>query len=373
MNNIEKLEAFMKGESLSEVNISCIDDVEMIPVKWLWPDRIARGKITVIAGHPGLGKSQITAALSAVVSQSLPWPDGHASIEAGNAIILSSEDDVADTIKPRLVAAGANLKRCHILEGVKSSQSDGKCGVRAFDLSRDIEKLGAAVEKIGNVRLVIIDPISAYLGTTDSHNNAEIRGLLAPLSNMAAQHGFSVVLVTHLNKSKDGDIMTRITGSMGLIAAARAGFLVVKDEQNPDIRYFIPVKNNIGNDKDGFAFRIASMNLQEGIKTSKVEWLPGSVAAQKILYPESPAKHEGIKEFLQELLSNCEIPATTVFEQGQKKGYNETALHRASTKLGVIKRKAGMSNGWLWSLRKDFEGIEDCEGNTVIPGMPAPR
>src|SRR5690606_21177865 len=139
---------------------------------------------TVIAGNPGLGKSQITAWLAARVTKGSSWPDSHEITRLGDVLFLSAEDDAADTIKPRLVAADADVARCHILQAVTT-----KSGKRGFDLSQDMERISNAVRSMqGNVRLVVIDPISAYLGRVDGNNNSEVRGLMMQLKDMAEEH-----------------------------------------------------------------------------------------------------------------------------------------------------------------------------------------
>jgi len=341
-----------------------MENIEMKHINWLWPERIACGKLTVIAGNPGLGKSQITAAFAAIVSKSLAWPDTDIPTDAGNVIILSAEDDPSDTIKPRLIAAGANLKRCHVLQEVRTFK-EGKEGIRTFNLTLDVERLGVEIKKIGNVRLVIIDPISAYLGDTDSHNNSDMRGLLAPLSAMAAACGVAIILVTHLNKSKDQDVLLRVIGSIGLIAAARSGYAVVKDREKSEIRYFVPIKNNIGNDKDGFSFHIQPMTLRGDIETSKILWHEGLVNAHKILYsdPErKPTATTGAAEFLRELLSDKTMLKADIEEQAEGAGYNKSALQRAKNRLGIKHRKRGFNGGWEWYFPScSPEGVEDAE------------
>ena len=363
MKNLEVLD--IQKRDTSELEVICMDNVEMKPINWLWPKRIACGKLTVIAGNPGLGKSQITASFSAIVSKPLAWPDIiDVFSDAGNVIILSAEDDPGDTIKPRLIAAGADLKRCHVLQAVKTFK-DGKEGERTFDLTRDVGRLGTEIKKIGNVRLAIIDPISAYLGNTDSHNNADMRGLLAPLSVMAAAQDVAILLVTHFNKSKEQEPIGRVIGSIGLIAAARSGYAVVQDNQKPEIRYFVPIKNNIGNDKDGFSFHIQPVTLPKGIETSKILWHEGLVNAHKILYPvpeKKPTATTGAAEFLRELLSDKTMLKADIEEQAEGAGYNKSALQRAKNRLGIKHRKRGFNEGWEWYFPScSLEGVEDAE------------
>ena len=379
----EAINGAKEAPEFNEVEMICMSDIEMKPISWLWYDRIACGKLTVIAGNPGLGKSQLTASLAATVTTGAVWADGSEPTTIGNVIFLSAEDDAADTIKPRLMAAGANTSLCHVLDAVRIKSDSNECTKRSFDLTQDIERLGAAIAKLGNVRMVVIDPISSYLGSTDSHNNADMRGLLAPLSAMAAEHEVAIILLTHLNKSTNQDAIGRVIGSIGLIAAARAGYIVVKDEKAPETRYFIPIKNNIGNDYDGFAFHIEGIELSEGIKTSYVDWHKGVVIAQKILHPEpeeKPTATNGAQDFLRELLSGKPMLAKDVFEQAEAMGYSKAAMQRARIRIGASHRKVGMDGGWEWSLPKpnhygqyseDAEGVEDSNNFSEVSSAEA--
>ena len=163
----------------------CMADVEPQPIDWLWPERIARGKVSMLAGDPGLGKSLITIALATAVSTGAKWPVDGGNAPIGSVVMLSAEDAVADTIRPRLDAAGADCTRIHALQMIRDIDQDGNEFERSFSLARDIENLSTVVDELGNCVLITIDPISAYLGGVDSHRNADVRALLSPLAEMA--------------------------------------------------------------------------------------------------------------------------------------------------------------------------------------------
>jgi hypothetical protein len=209
----------------------CMADVQPEKIEWLWPRRIAVGKQTLIGGEPGLGKSQVTAALAATVTTGGDWPCGEGRAPLGSVIILSAEDDASDTIRPRLDAAGADVNRVHQISAVR--QSDGK-GRRTFNLQADLALLEDAIKRIGDVRLVIIDPVSSYLGKTDSHKNAEVRGTLEPLGDMASRLRVAVVSVTHFSKGANQSAVNSFIGSIAFIAAARAAFIVTRDPDTED-------------------------------------------------------------------------------------------------------------------------------------------
>jgi len=161
--------------------------------------------------------------------------------------------------------------------------------LRSFDLGRVLEKLSLALEQLQDVKLVIIDPITAYLGNNDSNNNAVVRGVLAPLSEALQQSSCAVVLVTHFNKSLTQDPLGKVIGSIGLIAAARSGYAVIKDEADPDRRYLLPIKNNIGEDRFGLEFNIEEAVVAGDITTSRVRWHETLVDGHPLLSPKTPA------------------------------------------------------------------------------------
>lgn len=141
-----------------------LSDIQPKPIRWLWPGRIARGKVCMLAGHPGLGKSQAMISMAAIVSIGGTWPVDRTPCERGSVIILSAEDDAEDTIRPRLEAAGADLKRVFILDAIREPNRDGGLITRPFNLTADIERLSDLARKLGDVGLIDIDPITAYMG-----------------------------------------------------------------------------------------------------------------------------------------------------------------------------------------------------------------
>ena len=184
-------------------------------VDWLWDGRIARGKHCCIAGEPGTGKSQLSIIITAAITTSGSWPCGEGWSPLGNVIILSAEDSAADTIVPRLMAAGADLDRVHIVSAVRNYNGKGQ---RTFNLQTDIELLERNITEIGDVALVIVDPVSSYLGKTDSHKNSEVRGVLEPLSDMADRTRVALLSITHFNKTGANNTTKALHRFIGSIA-----------------------------------------------------------------------------------------------------------------------------------------------------------
>ncbi len=327
-----------------------LSGVEPQLIRWLWAQRIARGKLTLVFGEPGLGKSFFSIYLIARTTSGGEWPDGTEVTDTGSAIIISAEDDLADTIRPRLDAAGADVSKVVALEAVRSIGADGRTAERSFTLA-DIGHLRDALNCTPNCRLVIIDPVSAYLGGKDGHRNDEIRGLLAPLAKLAAAHGVAIVMITHSNKGAGARAVHRAMGSLAFLAAARAAWLVVRDEARPDRRMLLPVKNNIGDDKRGFAFSIVDGALaweRDAIYTTADQALSSAEGDGKS--GPDPEAMEAAKDWLMELLKAGPVAAATVKEECAAAGMNYRTVHRAKDSIGVRSYREQFGGAWTWKL-----------------------
>ncbi len=337
-----------------------VADVQARPIRWLWPGRIAQGKVSIIAGNPGLGKSQITLGMAATVSTGGLWPVDGQCCEVGNVIILSAEDDPSDTIRPRLEAAGADLSKVYILDAVLDEPLVGSGETpRAFNLKTDMDQLESMMKEIGGTALVIIDPITAYLGTTDSHKNAEIRALLSPLAELAGRYGAAVVAVSHFNKNANTEALMRVTGSLAFVAAARAAYVVAKDPEHETRRLFLPLKNNLGNDQTGLAFMVESAQVESTIgriETSRVVWEPSAVTvtAEEAMKPqvhdEERSDLDDAKDFLRGLLAEGPVPSKQIRGDAEGAGHAWRTIQRAQKALGIVPFKKGMKEGWFWQL-----------------------
>ena len=333
-------------------------------LRWLWPGRIPLGKLTLLVGDPGLGKSLATIDIAARVSRGIPFPDG-AACESGTVLMASAEDDPADTIRPRLDAARADVSRVHTLEGIRVTLSDNSTAERPFDLEAGIATLEDALARIPGVRLIVIDPISAYLGHADSNVNAEVRGLLSPLVALATRHALAVLCVTHLRKSA-GAAVHRAIASIAFTAAARAVWAVAPDPADADRRLVLPVKQNLAPNIGGVAFRIGE---QSGVPC--LEWQSDAVNlnANDVLNIEDREDHSERKEaedWLQDYLADGPVVASEIKRRAKTAGVKSTTLWRAARSLRVVKRKlGGRGAGWEWSL----EGSTGKESSPIYKNV----
>jgi len=340
----------------SIVNLKCAGDVQPQPINWLWPNRIALGKLTLIAGDPGLGKSLLSIELAKHVTKGIRWPIDDTVCPTGDVILLSAEDDLADTIRPRLDATGANPNKVYFLESIKEvDKNSGEIINRGFSLKRDVAAIEQVLEQQPQIRLIIVDPISAYLGGTDSHNNADIRSLLSPLSELANKKKVAIVVITHLNKGNaQGSAMYRATGSLAFVAAARAVFIVTRDNEDPDKRLFLPVKNNLGPDRTGFAYRI----IQADNGAAIIEWenepitISADDALASITGEEKTERQEAV-EWLKKELSDGTQDSKDLYKSADACGIAKRTLHRAKSEIGVEAYKKDFAKGWAWRLPQE--------------------
>lgn len=326
--------------------LTLLDSVEPIPVQWLWFNRIPLGKLTLLVGDPGQGKSFLSIYMAAQVTTGKPWPDIGASNLKGSVIMVSAEDGIADTIRIRADAAGADVKKIGILEGVTTEKGE----FDFFNLIDYLPALKKAVQETKDVRLVILDPITSYLGTIDSHKNSAVRGALAPLAKLAEKYMVAVVAISHLNKNTALNAIYRTMGSLAFTAAARAVWAVSRDEadENKSRRFLIPLKTNLSIEPTCLAFRIIDSQVvfeEQPVDINPEEALSNDKSEDKSVLTQATS-------WLKEALEDGPIAATDIYKMAEDNHITDATLRRAKEKLGVKSNKEGLSKDkkWFWSL-----------------------
>ena len=331
------------------------------PVSWLWQHWLARGKFHVLAGPPGQGKTTIALAFAAVCSMGGRWPDGTVC-QQGNVLIWSGEDDPADTLAPRLLAMGAEMSRIYFVEGTRI---EGK--VEPFDPARDLSAITAEADRIGNVALLLVDPVVSAVGG-DSHNNGDVRRGLQPLVEVASTLGAAALGISHFTKGSTGrDPVERVTGSLAFGALARVVLCAVKckSDEGEERRILARAKSNIGPDDGGFAYGIGQVTVPgyPDIEASVIEWGQPLAGTARDLLAEAEADPEAdertdVEGFLSGLLAEGPMPAKAVISKGSGAGYSRDQLQRAARRLCVERSKLGMSGGWVWALPSLEDGTK---------------
>lgn len=366
----------------TEAIVHRLSDVQPEELEWLWPGRIPLGKLTLLAGDPGLGKSFVTCDIAARVSSGRPWPDDSAWKQpAGSVAMFNCEDGLADTIRPRLDRAGADVSKIVAIEGIKVHDSEtGEARQRGFTLAADLPRLERVVADLADCRLIVIDPISAYLGDADSHKNAEVRALLAPLTELAERFRVSVLMVTHLAKGTGLKAIYRSMGSLGFAATARAVWHVAKSPDDDARRLILPAKMNLAPDPTGLAYRI-----EQGAVCWEAD--PIKMNADELLAIEANAKPDSDRsqrddaaEWLRDTLANGPMPSKEVIADGREHGHAEKTLRRAFNDIiGGKPTKMGMNGGWMWSLPASIlshvadavQSLADLDTASLFPPLAA--
>jgi putative DNA primase/helicase len=345
--------------------VTCnLSDVTPEKIDWLWPGRLAIGKLTILAGEPGLGKSQVAIYIASTVTRGSNWIGTADRPRRARVLMLSAEDGLADTVRPRFDAAGGDASMVSVIRSTQSAGTPGR-NRGTFNLAADLMLLEREIERHGDVDLVIIDPLSSYMLNVDSHRNTDVRAVLEPMEEMAERMKVAILATTHLSKG-DGKAINRIIGSIAFVAAARAVFTVVEDPDEEGRRLLLHVKNNIARPQPGLAFRLEQREIAPGILGSAVAWdetASISVTADQALLGisgQSSTKGDAV-EFLLYVLSGGPMEvreieqhavSASLLTEGKPIGQSKP-FRLARAQLGIQPRRSGGLGGdgrWVWGL-----------------------
>jgi putative DNA primase/helicase len=349
------------------------DSIPPAPIDWILPGWLAAGKLHILAGQAGTGKTSIALSLAAIMSVGGELPGG-VRVAPGDTLIWSGEDDAADSIIPRFLANGGDPARLHIVKGARDA--DG--GARPFDPATDMPALLNAASKIVGLRLVILDPVvSAVSG--DSNKNAEVRRSLQPVVDLAASLGAVVLGITHYSKGTAGrDPTERVTGSLAFGALPRLVMGTAKGAQDGDPRRLIRTKSNIGPDGGGFEYDLlqVAVDASRGIYGQRVNWGAALEGSARELLADVEGTDQGKEApergtaalWLEQLLAQGPVASAEIEKKAKLMGLAWATVRRAQKALGIKPRKSGMAGGWTWQLPSTeaaHEGVEDAHPKEV--------
>lgn len=330
----------------------------------MWPGYVAIGKLAIIMGDPGLGKSLMALDLAARISNGAAIPVHGSSYSKGDVLLFSNEDAPDDTIRPRLDAAKADSKKIYLLSMInEKSRAKGRVNARMFSLKKDLIELEKFLTEHPERKLVVIDPLSAYLGGANGHKDDEVRGVLTPLAVLAQKYKVAIVGIMHLNKGEQRSSLNRMSGSTAFGAVARSVMAVVRDKENSERRLVLPVKNNLADDGKGLAYSLHVEN-----ETVSIIWEDQFVTASVDAYftHEKKDRAHEVNEavsWLKTILKDGGLSSKEVAMLGEENGFSLASLRRAKDKAGIItKRKGyGSEGAWWCELPSKVDNVKDAQ------------
>ena len=322
----------MNEQQNVELKLIHMEDVVSKEVEWLWYPYIPYGKITIIEGDPGEGKTTLVLMLAAALSKGLPLPcDDDKAYEPIHIIYQTAEDGIDDTVKPRLERAGADCSMIRVIDETEK------------ELCMTDDRLEKAIVETG-ARLIILDPIQAYIGAkVDMHRANEIRPVLKHLGMIAEKYNCAVILIGHMNKASGNKAAYRGMGSIDFFAVARSVLLVGRIEGEPNTRAVVQIKNNLAVFGHPKAFMLSETGFH---------WLGDyEITADEVLSGIAPKanKLEQAKQMLRELAETTNmVQSNEVFEMADEQGISKRTLKNAKKELGIRAKK--INNSWYWEL-----------------------
>jgi hypothetical protein len=353
-----------------------LSTVQPQPVRWFVQDLIPLGKLTLLAGDGGNGKSRITLDLAASASVGRPaFGLIYDSLPPCDTLLISCEDDAADTIVPRLLADKADLRRVHLVEGI----DDGR-GKRSGFCLANIDLIRKKLQENRSIKLVVVDPVGGFIGrAVDDHKDAEVRALLDPLARLAAEFDVAFILIKHLGKSVAAKAVGRVLGSVAWVNSVRCAYVAVPDDDDESRRLLLPIKSNITNGMRGLAYQTIGVppdeasrilwefpNLADGDRDAlakqlfRIEWLGyTSKRADELSGTggSAPPKIREAADWLSGFLGIAERPVKEVREEADKLEISAKSLYAAKDLLKVI--ETGQRGSLKWAMPSKPSAVDE--------------
>jgi len=323
-------------DNKTELKLIQMSEVEAEEVSWLWYPFIPYGKLTIIQGDPGDGKTTLVLNLAARLSKGLALDEQETETEPIAVIYQTAEDGLADTVKPRLEEAGADCSRISVID-----ESDKS-------LSMADERIEEALIAT-KAKLLILDPIQAYLGGGIDMNRAnEARDMTKRLGALAEKYKCAIVLIGHMNKASGNKAAYRGMGSIDFYAVARSVLLVGRIEGEPNLRAMVQIKNNLAAFGHSKAFELSESGFR---------WIGDyEITAEEVLGGIAPKvnKQDRATDLLKDLMKDRKmIPSNDIFEMVREENISKRTLESAKQSLGIKAKK--INDTWYWILKEDTE------------------
>ena len=320
----------MKMKQNSILQFEHYSSVKQRKIDWLWYPYIPFGKLTILQGDPGEGKSTFILAIAALLTRGKAMPDGYPIDNCQNVIYQTAEDNIADTVKPRLVAARADCSRvAYIVD-------------EDVTLNFDDPRIEECIMQT-NAKLLILDPLQAYLvQDTDMNNAGRMRQQLKKIADLAAKYNCAVVIVGHMNKTSSEKNLYRGLGSIDITAIARSVLMISRDKTDSSIRYMFPVKSSLAPEGSSIAFRLD--------KKYGVKWLDNYTPTnnEQEKYTIDKSKQSLAERVISEMLEEYDIRSKDILNKLKVMGISERTANGAKSRLGITSyRKDGV---WYWHL-----------------------
>jgi hypothetical protein len=330
-------------------------------VRWLWPDRIPLGKLTLFVGNPDNGKSLAAIYVTAITTTGGDWYSPGQRIQnpipAGDVLIFADEDEAADTIVPRLIAAGANCASVHLCK-MQAVGTNETAAQRQMRLDADLDAIQKCLKENPAIRLVVLDPLSNHMGDININSELEVRRVLIPLVELAEKTSVAILGVMHLNKDENKRSTSRVSGAMAFVGVARSVWIFDTDSETEGMFHMVRLKQNIAKRKGGLRYQISTTNVEiegERVPQPFIEWLgESSLSADSILAAHSPKRgrpreeRKRAEELLRINLADAPLPQKEIERLAELEEISPSTLDRAKEGLQVESVKS--RDGWLWKL-----------------------